>query len=100
MVVCKHSWQELDNPDTVLQGMQPSAESLTGRPPDTVLQGMQSVFLSTKPKRTVVCKHSWQELDNPDTVLQGMQPSAESLTGRPPDTILQGMQPSARFLTG
>ena len=27
--------------DTVLQGMQPSAGSLTGRPPDTVLQGMQ-----------------------------------------------------------
>ena len=33
-------------PDTVLQSMQPSAGSLTGRPPDTAVQGNTALFVS------------------------------------------------------
>mgnify|MGYP001481278204 CR=1 FL=1 len=42
--------------ETVLQEMQPSAESLTGRPPDTVLQSMQpsAGSLTGRPPDTVV----------------------------------------------
>ena len=59
------------SPDTVFQGMQPSAGSLSGRPPDTVLQGMQPSATSFTGRP-------------PDTV-QGMQPSARFLDGRPPE---------------
>ena len=62
--------------DTVLQGMQPSAESLTGRPPDTVLQGIQPSARSLTGRPT-------------DTVLQDRQPSAGTLTSF--DTVLQWM---------
>ena len=70
-------------PDTVLQGMWPSARVLNGRPPDTVLEGMRpsARVLSGRP---------------PDTVLQSMRPSARVLNGRPPDTALQGMRSHLR----
>ena len=44
------------SPDIVLQGMQPSAESLTGRPPDIVLQSTQpsAEFLTGRPPDTVL----------------------------------------------
>ena len=64
-MVCKQSWQELDNPrhrpsrhaafGEILNQTTPDTVFPTMRNPEKVNTANQSVFLGTKPKRTVAC---------------------------------------------